>query len=68
MIIQAWIIMCTGADRPYVSTHPPSPERKKALNEKGCKIYRADVLIPGWRVEDGVVQALAAEVEDESAG
>lgn len=63
MVVNLWIIMSPSADRPYVSTTPPTPERYKELRAKGCKVYRADVLVPGWHIQDGVVEpAIAQEV------
>ena len=65
MIVRLWITMVPGADRPYCSTTPPSPERKHLVNGKGGKVFRADVLLPGFgSTEDGKIEAVA--VEDDS--
>jgi hypothetical protein len=64
MMVHIWIGMKHGADRPYLATFPPSKSRKEALNEQGVTIFRADIDIPGWSIEDGVVKAIAEETDE----
>lgn len=65
MLVPIWITLEDGADRPYVSTKPPSPERKAELERRARErghsftVVRADVEVLGWNVEDRVVRALA---------
>jgi hypothetical protein len=60
MIVNVYILMQPGADRPYVSTHPPSEEFQQA--EPGMKLFVALVDLPGFDKVDGVVQATAVEL------
>lgn len=61
MEITVWIILEDGADRPYVSTSPPSPGRKAALEARAAErgkrleVIEARVPVPGWCVADRVV-------------
>lgn len=61
MEISVWIILEDGADRPYVTTSPPSLERRAMLETRAAElgkrleIIEARVPVPGWRVADGLV-------------
>lgn len=58
MWVSFWVVLEPGADRPYVSTSPPSPERAAALRARGCCIEQVVAEFPGWAVEDGIVRAV----------
>ena len=60
MIIDAWVTVVPGGDRPYFSSWPPSPERKKLINDKGGKVFKLEVAIPGFEAtEDGYIALVA---------
>lgn len=64
MIVRCYITMAPGGDRPYISTSRPAEDRMKSLHKQGCKVYAADILIPGWTAIDGRVEAIATEITD----
>lgn len=68
MIVPVYITMEDGADRPYVSSTPPSKERKDALKKRGAVVYLAEVLVPGFRLHDYKVQAIAVEIDEVQDG
>jgi hypothetical protein len=63
MIVHVYLILSPGGDRVYSQTKPPPKHFVDSLKKKDpdTKIYRADILIPGWRIEDEVLQAIATE-------
>ena len=66
MIVDVYIILSPNGDRPYVSTIPPSPARKEALDKQDCEVFKAEVLITGWkRTHDKTVQVMASVVGSE---
>lgn len=46
MTVEVYVIVDPKGDRPYVSTTRPSDERIRSLEEQGCEVWTADVLIP----------------------
>lgn len=60
MIVNVYILMVPGGDRPYVSTTLPSEALQRT---PGTKLFLAPVELPGFdRGVDGVVQVKAAEL------
>ena len=46
MIVEIYITVEEGGDRPYVSTTPPTEARADALRARGVRLYRAKVYLP----------------------
>ncbi len=64
MVVDAWVTVVPGADRPYFSSWPPSEDRKRLINEKGGKVFRLKVCLPGFeRCDDGVLALVAEPTE-----
>ena len=61
MLTSFWVTLAPGADRPYCSSAPPTPERAEALRRQGCQIMRVEVEFPDWNVEDGRLHPLKTE-------
>jgi hypothetical protein len=58
------MVMQDGADRPYVSTTPPSRERKKALEANGAEIYEIEAHVPDWEVSSFKLKNVMAKKAD----
>lgn len=60
MRVQVWITVIPGADRPYFSHWPPNEGRKREINEKGGKVYKLYVMLPGFeKSDDGTIVTIA---------
>lgn len=59
--VHVWIVIAQG-HRPYVSTTEPSPERYLKLKSQGHRVFRAEVEIPNYKVDDGT--AAVTEVKE----
>lgn len=62
MKLSIYVIVDPSADRPYVSTTPPSVERAAGLRQRGSKIFRVDVDLPEGYPVDGALEATATKV------
>lgn len=62
MRLSIYVIVAPSADRPYVSTTPPSEERATRLRENGSKIFRVDVDLPEGYPLDRILEATAEKV------
>jgi hypothetical protein len=59
MIVNVYILMQPGADRPYVSTTPP---HKELAEKPGTKLWRAEIEVPGFDRVDGVLAVSADSI------
>lgn len=60
MIVQVYIVMHPGGDRPYFTHDPPTEYQKK----DGAKVYLAEVNIPEWFLVDGHITAVGKLLEE----
>jgi hypothetical protein len=60
MILQVYVIMEPGADRPYFSHTPPTEYQRK----DGAKIYLFEGNIPEWFIVDGRITAVGKLLEE----
>lgn len=55
MIVQGYLILEPGADRPYFSHNPPTEYQKKP----GAKVYAFSLSVPDFEKVDGHIAAVA---------
>lgn len=61
MVVQVYIILEHGADRPYFSHTPPTDYQRKP----DSKVYHAEINIPEFAQVDGQVKAMGRLFEGE---
>ena len=59
MVVSVYLVAYPGADRIYTTTHLPTHQ------PPGCKIFRADVELPGFAHVEGKVAVVAEELVNE---
>jgi hypothetical protein len=62
MLVQIYIILEPGADRPYFSHTPPTNYQKK----NGAKTYLVEANIPEWAHVDGHIMAMGKLFESKT--
>jgi hypothetical protein len=63
MIVNVYIVMRPGGDRPYVSTFlAPS-----LIKEPGTQVFLAEVDVPGFKQVDGIIRVAGAELPQAGA-
>lgn len=60
MIVNIYITMIPGADRPYVGTVPPAPSFTERA--AGTKVFRAEVELADYDKVDGVISSVPAKL------
>ena len=56
MIFPIYVVLVPNAERPYVSSSPPSPEIRQI---PGLQVWRVEADLGGFEIVDGKVKVLA---------